>query len=336
MEAIQFRAFQVQETEDREYIRSIVTRTTAELPAGEVLVRVLYSSLNYKDALSARGNRGVTRRYPHTPGIDAAGVVAHSEVAEFSAGDHVIVSCYDLGMNTAGGFGEYIRVPAAWVMALPAGFSPLESMIYGTAGFTAALSVSRLLEYGVGPGQGRVLVTGATGGVGSVAVALLAHAGFEVTAVSGKPEQADFLQKLGASRMISREEATDTKNRALLKGQWAGVVDTVGGPILATALKSTRYGGAVTCCGNVASPELSLTVYPFILRGVSLIGIDAAECPMESRKRVWAKIAGPWKLDFLLDMATTISLAELEGKISDMLMGKVKGRVVLAHDHQQI
>ncbi len=243
----------------------------------------------------------------------------------------VIVSCYGFGTKVAGGFGEYVRVPAAWVMKCPSGISLKESMVYGTAGFTAALSVKKLLAAGVNPEQGKVLVTGATGGVGSVAVAMLAKEGFKVSAVSGKPDQEEFLRRLGAQALISREKAIDLKDRALLKGQWAGVIDTVGGPILATAIKGTKYGGTVTCCGNVASPELVLTVYPFILRGVSLVGIDAAECPMEVRQEVWQKISGPWKLDCLEELATFITLDELGNYIEQILKGKVKGRVVLCH-----
>lgn len=327
-----FNALQVEQTPEGEFERKIVVRNIEDLPKGEVLVRVNYSSLNYKDALSASGNRGVTRRYPHTPGIDAAGVVEQSAVAQFQPGDRVIVSCYDLGMNTPGGFGEYIRVPAAWVLPCPAQLSLKESMIIGTAGFTAALSIERLLSAGVTPERGRVLVTGATGGVGSLAVALLARQGFTVTAVSGKPEQHEFLLSLGADRVISREKAIDTKNRAMLKAEWAGVVDTVGGPILETALKRVKYGGAVSCCGNVASPNLELTVYPFILRGVSLLGVDAAECDMEVRRRLWAKLAGAWKLENLEELAVIVTLPELEKYIEDMLKGLNKQRVVLQHD----
>ena len=331
MESQTFRALRIEETADKEHTRKIAARKIDDLPKNEVLVRVHYSSLNYKDALSAIGNRGVTRRYPHTPGIDAAGFVEHSEDPEFKPGMPVIVSCYDLGMNTSGGFGEYIRVPGSWVMPCPDGLTLKQSMIFGTAGFTAGLSVQRLLDHGVRADQGRVLVTGGTGGVGSMAIAILALENFKITAVSGKPEQHDFLTAHGAERIISREQATDTKNRTLLKGQWAGVIDTVGGPVLETAVKSTRYGGAVTCCGNVASPELHLTVYPFILRGVSLLGIDAAQCAMELRKRIWKKLAGPWKIDRLEDMARTISLEQLDEAIEQMLQGRNKGRVVLEH-----
>ncbi len=332
MHSTSFLAMVVSETPSGTYRRELIRKTLDDLPAGEVLVRVRYSSLNYKDALSASGNRGVTRRYPHTPGIDAAGEVAASSVPGFIPGEQVLVSCYDLGMNTPGGFAQYIRVPAKWVMRLPEGLSPRESMIYGTAGFTAAQCVSRLLAHPVSPEQGKILVTGASGGVGSMAVAFLARNGYRVAAVTGKPEQAHFLAALGAGELVSREQAVDTSARMLLKEKWAGVVDTVGGPILATAIKATRYGGAVTCCGNAASPDLPLNVYPFILRGISLIGIDSAECPMATRVAIWQKITGAWRLPNLERFVTEISLAELDGQINAILQGKVRGRVVLNLD----
>lgn len=311
------------------YVRRLEERRIGDLPPGEVLVRVCYSSLNYKDGLSATGNRGVTRRYPHTPGIDAAGVVAASVDPRFLPGDEVIVSCYDLGMNTPGGFGQYIRVPAGWVMRLPAGLSLRASMVYGTGGFTAANSVERLLAHGVRPEQGKVLVTGASGGVGCFSVAILAREGFKVTAVSGKESARELLTALGASEIIGRAQAVDTSGRLILKGRWAGVVDTVGGEILATALKSTRYGGAVTCCGNVAGPEFSANVFPFILRGIALLGIDSAECPMARRQLLWAKLAGEWQVAGLEAITTEIGLAELDGAIARILKGQVQGRVVV-------
>lgn len=311
------------------HVRRLEERRVGDLPAGEVLVRVSYSSLNYKDALSATGNRGVTRRYPHTPGIDAAGVVAASVDPRFRPGDEVVVSCYDLGMNTPGGFGQYIRVPAAWVLPLPAGLTLRESMVYGTGGFTAANSVERLLAHGVRPEQGKVLVTGASGGVGCFSVAILAREGFKVTAVSGKESARELLAALGASEVIGRAEAIDTSGRLILKGKWAGVVDTVGGEVLATALKSTRYGGAVTCCGNVAGPEFSANVFPFILRGIALLGIDSAECPMARRQLLWAKLAGEWRVGGLEAITTEIGLAELYGAIARILKGQVQGRVVV-------
>ncbi|MDF1554880.1 MAG: YhdH/YhfP family quinone oxidoreductase, partial [Deferrisomatales bacterium] len=288
-----FRAMVVTETPDKKYTRALTARRIDDLPPGDVLVKVRYSSLNYKDALSASGNKGVTRNFPHTPGIDAAGIVADSSSPEFRAGDPVIVTSYDLGMNTAGGFGEYIRVPAGWVVPLPAGISLRESMIYGTAGFTAALSVLRLIEL-VPRDRGDILVSGATGGVGSLAVSILSHIGYPVVAVNGVVDAADYLRDLGAREVISIEDATDTSNRPLLKSRWAGGIDTVGGNLLATTIKSVDQHGAVTCCGNVASPDLPLNVFPFILRGVSLIGIDSQNCPMPDRRKTWEKLATEW------------------------------------------
>ena len=294
-----------------------------------MLLNVRYSSLNYKDALSAIGNRGVTRNYPHTPGVDAAGVVEDSKSGEFEPGDKVIVHGYDLGMDTSGGFGQYVRVPAEWVVNLPEGLDLKESMMYGTAGFTAAQSVLRIVEGGVGPEDGKVLVTGATGGVGSMAVAILGKAGYSVTASTGKTGQEQFLEDLGAEEVIGREDLTDPSGRLLLKGQWAGVVDTVGGEMLATAIKSTRQRGVVTTCGNVASHELNINVYPFILRGVTLVGIDSASCPMKRRRLVWEKMSGEWKLDILERMCRTVSLEGLDPEIDVILKGGQVGRVVV-------
>jgi putative YhdH/YhfP family quinone oxidoreductase len=329
MEDRKFKAMVVEEIADGQFVRRIADKAIDSLPAGNVLINVKYSSLNYKDALSATGNKGVTRRYPHTPGIDAAGLVVESEDPEFKPGDAVIVTSYDLGMNTSGGFGQYIRVPGAWVVPLPGNLTLQESMVFGTAGFTAGLSIFKLQANGVTPEQGAVLVTGATGGVGSLAVAILAQAGYQVSAVSGKADGQRFLQDLGAQEIISREDACDTSSRPLLKGRWAGVIDTVGGDILATALKATNPHGTVTCCGNVASPTLNTTVFPFILRGVSLLGIDSQNCPMTIRRRIWQKLAGDWKLEHLERVATEISLDALETHIGLILQGGQKGRVVV-------
>lgn len=329
MNSDSFKAMVVSRTEDGKFTREITTRELDSLPEGEVLLNVKYSSLNYKDALSAIGNRGVTRNYPHTPGVDAAGVVEDSESEGFERGDKVIVHGYDLGMDTSGGFGQYIRVPADWVVDLPAGLELKESMMYGTAGFTAAQSVLRIVEGGVGAEDGKILVTGATGGVGSMAVAILRKAGYSVTASTGKPDQEQFLTDLGAEEVIGREDLTDPSGKLLLKGQWAGVVDTVGGEILATAIKSTRQRGVVTTCGNVASHELNINVYPFILRGVTLVGIDSASCPMKRRRLVWEKMSGEWKLDILERMCRTVSLEGLDPEIDVILKGGQVGRVVV-------
>lgn len=324
-----FKALVVRETAENHFTRAVEERTIDDLPAGELLVRVHYSSLNYKDALSATGNRGVTRTFPHTPGIDAAGVIEASSSHAFEPGDQVIVTSYDLGMNTPGGFGQYIRVPAAWAVPLPDGLSLRESMIYGTAGFTAALCVNALRKHEVTPDLGEILVTGSTGGVGSTAVAILAHLGYTIVAVTGKADAADFLKELGASAILSREEAVDASGRPLLKGRWAGVVDTVGGDMLATAIGASQYNGVVTCCGLVASPKLETTVLPFILRSVSLVGCDSGNTPMPLRGEIWRKLATEWKVGSLEQIATERTLEELEPEIERILAGGQRGRIVV-------
>jgi acrylyl-CoA reductase (NADPH) len=329
MQNTSYDALVIEEVTPDSYAREIRSKNIAELPKGDLLIRVHYSSLNYKDALSASGNRGVTRQYPHVPGIDAAGVVEESSSPEFNPGDAVIASGFDIGMNTSGGFGQYIRIPAGWAILCPQGLTLRESMIYGTAGFTAAQSVKRLVDFPIAPEKGKILVSGTTGGVGSISIALLSHLGYRVSAVSGKPEAEEFLTSLGAAEIISRQQATDSSGKFLLKEKWAGVVDTVGGEILATAIKSTAYGGAVTCCGNVASPDLPLTVYPFILRGVSLLGIDSAKCPIHIRKKIWRKLAGEWKIENLDSLVTECRLPELSGIIEKMLHGQQTGRVII-------
>lgn len=328
MDAHRFRALVVEEETGGNFIRTVAERSVSDLPAGEVLVRVEYSSLNYKDALSASGNRGVTRSYPHTPGIDAAGIVVESAVEEVRPGDAVIVTSYDLGMNTPGGFGQYIRVPSSWVVSLPNGLTLKESMILGTAGLTAGLSVSKVVAV-VSPEEGPVLVTGATGGVGSVAVAILAKLGYEVVAVSGKSDAEAYLKGLGAKEVVGREQLADQKARPLLKVRWAGAIDTVGGDMLAAAIKSTQPNGIVTCCGNVASAELNVTVYPFILRGITLAGIDSQGCPMALRQKVWAKLADGWKFDEMESLCQVSSLDDLSDHIEAMLQGRLSGRILV-------
>ncbi|EIJ41434.1 putative quinone oxidoreductase, YhdH/YhfP family [Beggiatoa alba B18LD] len=325
-----FTALWVTENSDKTVTRQVLERSIDELPTGDVLIKVVYSSLNYKDALSATGHKGVTRKYPHTPGIDAAGTVAATTDNRFQVGESVLVTGYDLGMNTAGGFAEYIRVPANWVVKLPQGLTLQESMIYGTAGFTAALSVHKLQHAGLTPEKGEVLVTGATGGVGSVGVALLAKLGYHVVAGTGKASSHDFLKQLGATTIIPREELVEISNRPLSKGRWAGVLDTVGGDILTTALKSTKYMGYVSCCGLVASPDLNTNVYPFILRGVDLLGVDSVECPMSIRLPLWQRMASDWKIDLTQLMTDECDLATLNNQYIDkILQGQALGRVVV-------
>jgi len=324
-----YRAMIVEEKEEGRFERRIGERRVGDLPKGDVLIGVRCSSLNYKDALSASGNKGVTRNYPHTPGIDAAGVVEESAAGDFRPGDEVLVTGYDLGMNTPGGFGEKIRVPASWVVPLPPGLSLEESMALGTAGLTAAMAVRALLEGGVQPGRGEVLVTGATGGLGTLSVLLLARAGFDVTAATGKEDQKAYLEGMGARTVVPREEVTDTSGRPLLKGRWAGVVDTVGGAILATAIRATQNRGVVACCGNAASHKLETTVFPFILRGVTLTGIESAECPMEERRLLWNRLAGEWKPERPGRFVSVVSLPDLEPEIERILAGGQRGRVVV-------
>ncbi|MCY1348813.1 Acrylyl-CoA reductase AcuI [compost metagenome] len=327
-----FKALLVSQDEAGALMRRVVEREVAELPAGELLIRVQYSSLNFKDALSASGNRGVTKSYPHTPGIDAAGVIAESSVAEFAVGDEVIVTGYDLGMNTAGGFGQYIRVPAAWAIKRPQGLSLREAMLLGTAGLTAALCVDKLEQAGVDAASGPVLVTGATGGVGSVAVALLARLGYQVAAATGKAGQAEFLKRLGASQIVERAALQEGVERPLLKEQWAGAVDTVGGDILFNVVKSLRYGASVACCGLTAGVGFQANVMPFILRGVNLLGVDSVELPLVVKASMWDRLSLQWKLDNLESLAREVGLDELPGEIEQILAGQQVGRVLVRLD----
>lgn len=327
-----FRAFRITE-EKHGYKRAVVQQHKNDLPEGDVLIQVLYSSLNYKDALSSIGNKGITRQYPHTPGIDAAGVVEASTDPAFAPGDEVIVTSYDLGMNTDGGFGEYIRVPAPWVVKRPEGLTLKEAMIYGTAGFTAALSVYKLLM-SVKKEDGDILITGGTGGVATLAAKILVKLGFDVVMATGKVDtQKETLMQLGIKELISRKDVEDTTGKPMVKARWAGVIDTVGGNTLASAIKSTRHNGAVTTCGNVGGDRFESSVYPFILRGITLYGIDSGQCPMDLRVEIWRRLAGDWKSENLEAMTQVIVLDELDQYVDKMLQGTSTGRLVLAHEH---
>jgi putative YhdH/YhfP family quinone oxidoreductase len=326
-----FKALWITETADGKFERNIIERAIDDLPPGEVVIRVLYSALNYKDALSATGNKGITRKYPHTPGIDAAGIVEISRNEHFASGDEVIITGHDLGMNTCGGFAEFIRVPAAWVVRKPENYTLKECMILGTAGVTAALALHKMELLGSSPEHGPIVVTGSTGGVGSMAVALLAKSGYEVIAVTGKSHANEYLQFLGAAKIESRDFVNDTSGKALLRPQWAGAIDTVGGNTLLTLLKGCKPEGAVVSTGLVSSPKLDATVYPFILNGISLLGVGSAETPMTTRLLIWDKFTHVWNIkDKLNAIAKEVTLDELNGTYIDaILQGKIMGRVVV-------
>jgi acrylyl-CoA reductase (NADPH) len=327
-----FKAFRITESVLKgkaEYIGEVLERSISDLPTGEVLIRVDYSALNYKDALSASGNRGVTKLYPHTPGIDAAGEVVTSSSSKFQPGDSVLVTGFDLGMNTDGGFAEFVRVPADWVVSIPVGLTARSAMILGTAGITAGLCVEKLILNGLSPEQGEVLVTGATGGVGAVAIALLAKLGFTVVACTGKPKQETFLRSIGAASVIDRQTLSEPSSRALQKERWSGAVDVAGGQLLRNILSSLRYGGSVACCGLVDSPAFEASVFPFILRGVNLLGVDSVNLPTEQKVRIWRKFATEWNLSSLEHMTREIGMQELPEALKDLQMGRSVGRVLL-------
>jgi putative YhdH/YhfP family quinone oxidoreductase len=298
------------------------------LPESEVLIKVSYAGLNYKDALSASGHKGVTRSFPHTPGVDASGIVEKSSSPEFKPGQEVIVTSFDLGMNTKGGFAEYISVPTGWVVPLPEGLSLKDAMIMGTAAFTAALALHKMETSGQNPEMGELVVTGASGGVGSMAVAILAKRGYRVIASSGKQEHYSWLKSIGAKRCISREGANDESGKPLLSTQWAGGIDTVGGNTLATLIKSCGKEGSIAVCGLVGSHELQTTVYPFILNGVNILGVDSAETPIDLRKRIWHLLATSYRPDRLADMGKIVSLDEISAYMDEILGGETSGRIV--------
>jgi putative YhdH/YhfP family quinone oxidoreductase len=300
-----------------------------DLPEGDVLIRVSWSSLNYKDAMAARGHAGVVRQFPHIPGVDIVGTVVESSSPAFRAGERVLACAYEIGSGRWGGWSEYARIPAAWVMSLSSGLTPRTSMCIGTAGFTAALCLEALQHHGVHPGDGEILVTGASGGVGSTAVMLLGKLGYRVVAASGKTALRAKLRDWGAAEVVSRESLLDSSRKPLLSGRWAGAVDTVGGEVLGTVIRQTRHSGCVAACGVAGGAQLPLTVYPFILRGVTLAGIDAAFYPMERRKRIWANLAGPWSLDRLEQLVQEANLRTLDPHIDAMLAGNVAGRIII-------
>lgn len=323
-----FKALWVTRSDGGEFSQQITERQLTDLPAGDVLIRVQYSSLNYKDMLSANGHPGVTRHFPHQPGIDAAGVVEQSHVDSFKPGDAVIVSGYDLGMSTSGGLGQYIRVPAKWVIKMPVGLTAREAMCYGTAGFTAALCLDKLLVMGAMPADGKVAVTGATGGVGTFAIALLSRLGFSVVAVTGKPQTAQLLTSLGSVQVMPRQELLEMKN-LLETPRFAYGIDTLGGEYLANLLKVINYSGSVACCGLAASAELATTVMPFIIRDVNLLGVDCVEQPLARKEANWQKLGSDWKLDNLDRLVQEISLEQVPDCLEKLKLGVAVGRYLV-------
>lgn len=324
-----FRCFYVEQDSAGNVVRGVRELPRDALPAGEVLVKVEYSSLNYKDALAAGGHPGVVRKLPHVPGIDAAGVVEESNTENLRPGQRVVITGYDLGAGHWGGWSEYVRVPADWIVSLPEGLSLFETMALGTAGFTAAQCVLALQTNGITPDAGEVVVTGATGGVGSLAVKLLARLGYHVVAVTGKSHLASQLQSWGARQVIGRDEVNNASTKPLLSARWAAAVDTVGGHTLTTIIRQTKDYGVVAACGLVGGAELPLTVHPFLLRGVILAGIASAALPYDRRLGIWERLSGPWRIAGLKDLATETSLEGLEAKIQQILKGEIVGRTVV-------
>ena len=325
---MKYSAYYVEEN-DGEFSSSISELELQKPEDGFVQIEVSHSSLNYKDALSASGNKGVTRNYPFVPGIDAAGTITDANSSQFTDGDEVIVTGYDMGMNTPGGFGEYINVPAEWVVKKPANLSSLEAMSIGTAGITAAASVLKIYDSSKAS-ELPVLVSGATGGVGSVGVMLMSKLGKEVTALTGKSSSTDFLKSIGADNIIMRDEYLEAPAKALERPLFASAIDTVGGNVLSKMLPQISPHGVVACCGNVAGIEVNTTVFPFILRGITLAGIDSAESPIEFKTSIWNKFADEWKLD-LSSMIKVVSKESLQQEIDLILEGGQQGRVVLQH-----
>lgn len=324
-----YRSLWIEKSSD-DFSCCITQRNTDDLPQHELLIEVHYSSLNFKDALSSAGNKGVTREFPHQPGIDAAGIVVQSSSNQFEVGDEVIVTGYDLGMNTAGGLGQYICVPSAWVIKKPQGISLRETMLFGTAGLTAQLCVQKLLRMGLTPDQGDVLVTGATGGVGSIATALLKQLGFLVIASSGKVDQTEYLQSIGAAQVINRNVFFEVNKKPMLKELYAGAIDVAGGKTLSNVLKQVKAGGSVAICGLVESHNFDTTVMPFILRGINLLGVDSVEISLSEKQAVWNSLATLKNYDVFETINDEISLEQVPEQLAGMLAGKGKRHCIVA------
>ena len=324
-----FNALVVTKDEDGKTSAAVAQISEADLPIGDVTVAVEYSTVNYKDGLCMGPGGGLVRNYPNVPGIDFAGTVEASDDARYKVGDKVVLTGWRVGEAHWGGFAQKARVKADWLVPLPEGFSTRDAMAVGTAGFTSMLAVMALEDHGLVPGAGPVLVTGAAGGVGSVAVALLAALGHEVAAVTGRPESAEYLRGLGATQIVAREEINETVKRPLEGETWAGCVDAVGGAMLARVLGQMKYGASVSAVGLAGGAGLPATVIPFLLRGVNLLGIDSVMQPYDNRVRAWARIASDLPMGKLHDMIRPATLSDLPGLGRDILNGQVQGRVVV-------
>lgn len=323
-----FRAYRITDV-DKKVTAAFVECSLDDLDAGEVVVRVEYSDVNYKDALAATGKGRILLRPACIGGVDLAGTVVSSTDARFSAGDAVLCTSYDLGVKHHGGYAEYARVPADWVVRLPDGMTTWEAMALGTAGFTAGLAIERMEQVGLQPDKGPVIVSGATGGVGSIAIDSLARLGYHVVALTGKAGEADYLTSLGAREVKLRAELDLARIRPLDRATWAGAVDNLGGDVLAWMVSTMKVGGALASVGLAASHTLQTTVMPFILRGVSLVGVDSVNCPMARRERVWRRLAGDLRPTHLAAMARTIPFDELPSVFDDFIAARIRGRVVV-------
>lgn len=331
MENKLFKALIVDEV-NGQFIPKFAQKSIEDLPQGNITIKVAYSGLNYKDALSFRGHKGITKKYPHTPGIDVSGVVIESDDARFPIGTKVIVTGYDLGMNTSGGFQEYVRVPSDWVVKLPAGLNLKQAMIYGTAGFTSALAIHRLQQVGINQDSGKVLVTGATGAVGILATSILCKLGYEVEISTGKEGFYDLFNRIGVKKIWKREEILDSTDRPLLTRKWKAVIENVGGETLNSVIRQVEKNGAVIVIGNVTGDKINTTVYPFILRGIALLGVESAETKMDLRLKLWEKLSNEWKIDNLELIHKKIFLDQIIEELQKMLRGEQSKKVLVELD----
>lgn len=323
-----FKAYRIFE-ESSKSSGQFVEMTFADLDSGEVVIETHYSSVNYKDALAATGAGKVIRRFPCVGGIDVSGVVASSTDIRFKAGDEVLVTGYDMGVAHDGGYAEFVRVPADWVVPLPHGMSMFEAMALGTAGFTAALAIHLMEQNDLRPGNGKVIVTGATGGVSSLAIQMLAQLGYQVVALTGKDDEHEYLKSLGVSEILSRKELV-MGARPMEKAQWAGALDSVGGETLAWLTRTMQQNGVIASFGNAGGIDLNTTVLPFILRGVRLLGVDSAAAPMQLRRKIWQRLHADLHPKQLKEVAQQVHFADLAQVFPKIMQGQVKGRVVVS------